>query len=332
MFYLCVWTRVQINLNVPVGAQSPLFFIGGVPRSGTTLLRVMLDSHPDIRIGPETHIIPQFLRQREAWECSPDYLEQLAEAGISTSVMDSAVQKFILEIMTSHGYPAKYIGDKDPLNLKYMVYLKHLFPNSKFILMLRDGRAVVHSLMTRGVTVRGFNIHNQTDCLINWNKLVGEMYAQCVRLGPEICLPVYYEQLILYPEWWMRVILNFLGVPWSSNVLQHDKIVNTARGATLSKFEKSTDQVLQPLQQHSLWNWSKNFTRMSPTKLRTLAPMLDTLGYDVMSSPPVYAAMSPDVKNNILHLTENKYFYRKRIKSVFDKLPYSASLPVVNFL
>ena len=37
--------------------ESPLIFIGGVPRSGTTLLRVMLDAHPDVRCGTETRLV-----------------------------------------------------------------------------------------------------------------------------------------------------------------------------------------------------------------------------------------------------------------------------------
>merc|ERR1719476_510620 len=38
--------------------QSPLIFIGGVPRSGTTLMRAMLDAHPDVRCGEETRVVP----------------------------------------------------------------------------------------------------------------------------------------------------------------------------------------------------------------------------------------------------------------------------------
>lgn len=44
----------------------PLIFIGGHPRSGTTLLRAMLDSHPDVRCGEETRIIPRILQVDEA--------------------------------------------------------------------------------------------------------------------------------------------------------------------------------------------------------------------------------------------------------------------------
>ena len=47
--------------------ESPLIFVGGVPRSGTTLMRAMLDAHEDIRCGEETHLIPMFLFSFQSW-------------------------------------------------------------------------------------------------------------------------------------------------------------------------------------------------------------------------------------------------------------------------
>jgi hypothetical protein len=49
----------------------PIIFIGGMPRSGTTLMRAILDSHPSVRCGEETRIIPRMLSMRTAWKKSP---------------------------------------------------------------------------------------------------------------------------------------------------------------------------------------------------------------------------------------------------------------------
>lgn len=65
--------------------------------------------------------------------------------------MDSAVASFIMEIIVKHGEPAPRLCNKDPLTLKHGDYLIELFPNSKFIFMVRDGRATVHSIITRKV-------------------------------------------------------------------------------------------------------------------------------------------------------------------------------------
>ena len=129
----------------------PIIFIGGMPRSGTTLLRVILDAHQDIRCGEETRVIPNILSISESWIKSPFESRRLQEAGITAEILDSAVGAFILEIIVNHGTPAPRLCNKDPFTLKSAVYLRHLFPNSKFIFMIRDGRAVVHSIISRKV-------------------------------------------------------------------------------------------------------------------------------------------------------------------------------------
>ena len=130
----------------------PLIFIGGMPRSGTTLLRVLLDAHPDIRCGEETRVVPRILGSRQQWAKAPYESKRLQEAGVTSEVLDSAVAAFILEIIAKHGPPSNRLCNKDPFTLRTAVYLKQIFPNSKFIFLVRDGRAVVHSLMTRKVS------------------------------------------------------------------------------------------------------------------------------------------------------------------------------------
>ena len=48
-------------------SSSQILFIGGVPKSGTTLMRVLLDIHPSVRCGPETHVVIDVLKLRYEW-------------------------------------------------------------------------------------------------------------------------------------------------------------------------------------------------------------------------------------------------------------------------
>src|SRR6059058_4977269 len=47
--------------------RAPTPFVAGVSRSGTTLLRLMLDAHPELTIPPETHFVPKLITQFESW-------------------------------------------------------------------------------------------------------------------------------------------------------------------------------------------------------------------------------------------------------------------------
>lgn len=150
-----------INHKFVYDRNTPLIFIGGMPRSGTTLLRVLLDAHPEIRCGEETRVVPRILGFRQQWMKAPFESRRLKEAGVSSEVLDSAVAAFILEIIAKHGSPAGRLCNKDPFTLRSAVYLKQLFPSAKFIFMVRDGRAVVHSIISRKVSA--WSAGEQTD-------------------------------------------------------------------------------------------------------------------------------------------------------------------------
>ena len=70
-----------------------------------------------------------------------------------------------LELIVKHGKPAERLCNKDPFTLKSTKYLIELFPNARFILMTRDGRATAHSIIDRKVTISGFDITSYRDVL-----------------------------------------------------------------------------------------------------------------------------------------------------------------------
>lgn len=117
------------NKNYVYHRNMPLVFIGGVPRSGTTLMRAMLDAHPEVRCGQETRVIPRILQLRSHWMKSEKESMRLEEAGIHKEVLNSAIAQFCLEIIAKHGDPAPRLCNKDPLTLKMGSYVIELFPN-----------------------------------------------------------------------------------------------------------------------------------------------------------------------------------------------------------
>lgn len=61
------------------------------------------------------------------------------------------------------------------------------------------------------------------------------MLKECEELGPDKCLKVKYEDLVLHPKPEMEKILKYLGLPWMDEVLHHEQYINKPGGVSLSK-------------------------------------------------------------------------------------------------
>ena len=282
---------------------TPIIFIGGMPRSGTTLMRVMLDAHSEVRCGEETRLVPRLLGMRSNWYRSEKEKNRLVQAGVSDLVIDEAMRQFLLEVIVRHGQPNKYLCNKDPFTLKSQIYLKKLFPNAKFILMIRDGRATAHSIIERKVTISGFDITSYKDVLTKWSRAIETMYDQCISHN-NTCLPVWYEQLVLHPEENLKKISKFLDLPWDEKMLHHEKYTNQMK---ISAVEKSTDQVQKPLYLDALSAWYGHIPREVEQELESIAPMLGKLGYKYdfgRGKRPTYGVPDDFVLNNLKESTQ----------------------------
>lgn len=96
-------------------------------------------------------------------------------------------------------------------------------------------RSIEWRLLSSQVTITGFDLSSYRQSLIRWNHAISVMYGQCKELGPERCLMVPYEQLVLHPRQWMKKILNYLDVPWNESVMHHEEFINKPGGVPLSK-------------------------------------------------------------------------------------------------
>ena len=101
--------------------NSPLIFIGGYPRSGTTLMRAILDVHPSVSCGPETKIIPPLLSMIKKYKTGT-FMNEFNKLGYKNVSIDSATALFIYHIMENHIRTAERLCAKDPDILYYMEY------------------------------------------------------------------------------------------------------------------------------------------------------------------------------------------------------------------
>jgi len=258
------------------------------------------------------HALFLALQMRAHWMKSQKESMRLEEAGLGGDVLDSALAAFILEVVARHGEASPRLCNKDPFTLKSGTYLKKLFPNSKFLFMVRDGRATVHSIITRKVTITGFDLKSYRQSLTKWNSAISAMNDQCEELGPNYCLKVYYEQLILHPRTWLTKILKFLDLPWTEEVMHHEKQINKPHGISLSKVERSSDQVVKPVNLEALSKWVDHIPDDVIEDMANIAPMLEKMGYDPNANPPKYGTPDDEVIKNTKDIKEHNEVWNKQ--------------------
>lgn len=195
--------------------KTPIFIVG-CPRSGTTLLRVILDSHPNICCGPETHIIEKLndldTKIRNNWK-------MLAPYGIGNKEFDKKIRDVLILFMEKYVIikNKKRWAEKTPENLFYVDFINRLFPNCQFINVIRDGRDVITSFKRRWGT-RTIPL-----AVKKWNRSI-ELTLSCrKKFKKSRYIETRYEQLVVSPESETKKIMAFLDESWNPKLLEHHK-------------------------------------------------------------------------------------------------------------
>lgn len=206
----------------------------GSPRSGTTLLRLMLDSHPELAIPPETAFLPlarkltgsdKELRDRffAAIVGFPESAPAWDEFQIPREIFREKLQE-IRPFSVAAGFRVFYRlyaarfgkprwGDKTPLYCRELPLINDLLPEARFIHLVRDGRDAAVSLRERWFSP-GAEIEVQA---AHWRDNV----AAARRDGPRCrhFLEVRFEDLVCEPEAILRQICRFIDLPYHPEML-----------------------------------------------------------------------------------------------------------------
>ncbi len=214
----------------------PLFVLG-VPRSGTSLLYVLLNQHPEIRLMHEADLPmlqPLFLKRRsklqwlERWNLYNEgpQRHQLDIGNIPSDISDirTATEAAYQEFASQKG--AGIWGEKSPNQYDQLRRLASRFPNARFILIWRDPADVCRSMIrAREESIR-FKQQGGEDQVVasphfahgglTHRALLGypEMGAQRDRLRAR-GVPVHdlhYDELVKNPVAEMQKICQFLGI------------------------------------------------------------------------------------------------------------------------
>ncbi len=234
--------------------------IGGCGRSGTTLVRVILDSHPNICCGPESGVfLPEPLDLGRLQAKFRPVVERLRGAYDASQSRAQFIDLFADMCVATAG--KSRWAEKTPRNVLHLDYLFERFPEARFVHLLRDGRDVVCSLRTHprhrvknGQLVPLNTWKPMEVCAQRWRDslLAAEPYWSDARFHT-----VRYEQLVSNPRQAIGELLAFLGEPWDDAVLAHSEAESTFRDATTFP---QNPEALKPIETSALGRWQRDMT------------------------------------------------------------------------
>jgi hypothetical protein len=253
---LARWLRRQSSRYV--SEQAPVV-LGGCPRSGTTLLRVMLDSHSRLACGPETGLLAGSYRPRDL--ARKFDLPEAEITALRRQAADHAefIELFFTQYLRRRGRPRW--GEKTPRNVRYLDYIWKHFPNAKFIHVVRDGRDVVCSLRThpRYRLVNGERVPTGIrrplgPCVALWLR---DTAAGMRWRGQPGYREVRYEDLLTQTEATLREVCEFIGEPWEPGLLEYHRDRGASRDP--NKFISNV-AATQPLSEAARERWRRDLS------------------------------------------------------------------------
>jgi tetratricopeptide (TPR) repeat protein len=248
-----------------VDRAAPAFLVG-FPRSGTTLLDTLLMGHPGTHVLEEVPLLDAVM----ARVGEPARLAEIGEAEIAElralyfSRLDEAAPP-----------PGAVVVDKLPLNILGAPLIHRIFPDARFILALRHPCDVVLSGFMQGFEINPAmaNFLDLDDSARLYDLVLG-YWQHCRAILPLTIFETRYEELVVDPEATMRPLIDFLGLGWRDDLLDHRRTA-LDRGVISTP---SYNQVTQKLYGDAAMRWERYRERMESV-LPLLLPWARRLGY-----------------------------------------------------
>ncbi len=276
-------------------APPPFPFLVGCGRSGTTLLRAMVDSHPEVAIPDEVAFIIRYGRPHRAvqygWPRRFDAAAcadlivadssfrrwSLPETEVRAALADPPPASFAQLVRRLYALVAASKGksryaDKTPMHVLHLRRLAQLFPEARFVHVIRDGRDVALSYQSVG-----WGPTTVSEAAVRWRRSVRRGRHDGQRLGPARYCEIRYEDLVVDPERVLRELCPFLGLEWDDSMLRYRDRADAVIAAT--RFPDAHQRLLLP-PTSGLRNWRKEMPPKDVEGFEAIAgDLLDELGY-----------------------------------------------------
>lgn len=294
-----------------------LIFVAGIPRSGTTMVQNILDSHHEIFGGPEFDRIPNIVDLRRKLQDSilQDRIGVYANAHKVDALIASLIENLLQNEQTDG---VTYISEKTPWNILVFKDLIEIFPNAKFIHVLRSPIHVLNSMVQVANRSRSKGLPVPDYCV---NPYIAVHYIfHAYRLAEELekvhdgkFLTLKYEDLSNDLEIGSKEMCAFLDLDWDENMLLFNEMPHLSE-RTMTKDGK--------------WYTAEQFKQNVNQKkvdLSTLPPKWKAVLYSVLCDDGYLKSKGYDLSE----FKSSVGIVKKRIcRSVFYKKYYHWKTPI----
>jgi Sulfotransferase family len=274
--------------------SAPPVFVLGVRRSGTTLLRVMLDCHSQLAVPDESYFVPQLAdRHRgridiDAFVDDLRRLPTLREWHLSVGAVrsrlrpDQPLGEAIAAVYETYAAARgkERWGDKTPMYMQHLPMLERLFPTALYVHLIRDGRdcALSFAQMPEGIVTRSWALpRDAAGFACQWRAEVVAARQLGTRVGPRY-LEVRYERLVAEPEETLRAVCAHIDLPFEPAMLDYAANVDVTR--------QPHQQSLRRPPTPGLRDWRADMDADDVRAFERVAgDLLAELGYETRSGP-----------------------------------------------
>ena len=252
----------------------------GYPRSGTTMLEYIIDSHPEVVSADETSVFHNKIYYEISRNLSPSTRFSSVIDSMSPRTLRQVRSEYVRGIESFLGQPVgeRLLMDKNPSMTFDIPAMVRVFPESKFLVALRDPRDVCVSCFMQAWPMLPDTIPWLTPegSVENYAAVMGMWLAIKPAVG-DSALEVRYEDLVQDLEPNARKTLGFLNLPWNDRVLRFNENAQ-------SKVVRSPTyvEVAKPVYKTSMGRW-RNYQKYFEQHFEKLAPFLKAFGYSIVT-------------------------------------------------
>lgn len=280
--------------------------IVGCPRSGTTLLQLMLHAHPRIAIPPENRFLLPAYHQRHrfgdlreaanrralAQWLTTDKSTKLADFGLDPAEVTERIVaapptlgSALAAVFRAYAdrFDKPRWGDKRPSYLTSLGVIQRLFPTAQIVHIVRDGRDCVASLKEMPWHTGG-----APQAAAMWAKSMDHARWAAARMGPDGFHELQYERLVTDPEPELAALCAYLGEEYDPAMLEPAAVAATV----VPGRKKHHALTREPVTAARIGTWTQ---RLAPSEISmceaVLGQRLRRHGYELSGAPPPPATL-----------------------------------------